>query len=115
MQLNIYNGTEIIKTYTAETAFLPLGVCEDILKAVDIDTLVLGANDPEKQLALGASIIKIVVSNFDSFKELLKSTFVGLTDDELRTTDIGEVASVITEIVSYSVNKLFNISAAKKK
>lgn len=115
MKLNIYKGKEIIKTYEAETAFLSLGVCEDILKAVDIESLITGYNDPEKQLAIGASILKVVISNFDSFKELLKDTFEGLTDDELRNTDIGEVASTITEIVTYSVNKLFSITASKKK
>lgn len=101
------------KTYKAESAFLPLGLVEDILKAVNINDLLGGVKTQEQQAQLGLKIVELVVENFDSFKGLLIQTFDGLTEEELRTVDIADVAKAVYEIVIFSITKLFSITAKK--
>lgn len=112
LKLNVYKGKKIEKTYTADDFTLMTGVCEDIIKLVDIDRLTSGALDDQ---AMGIEIIKIVVKGFDKFRPFLKDVFEGLTDEEYRRTSIKEVAGVILQIVQYTVGELFNIGGTDSK
>ena len=65
LTLNIYDGKKVVKTYEAEDFTLTTGVCEDIIKEIDIDKLTSGKLD---QTALGMEVIKLVAKSFSKFK-----------------------------------------------
>ena len=106
LELNIYDGKNITKTYEANDFTLMTGVCEDIINMVDIDKLTSGT--------LGIEVIKVVAKSFSKFKPFLQDVFEGLTDEEYRHTSIKEVANVIIVIVKYTVGELFNIGGNSK-
>lgn len=109
--LNIYKGKEIIKTYEANDFTLMTGVCEDIIKVVDIDKLTSGKLDDK---ALGLEVIKLVATSFSKFKPFLQDVFEGLTDDEYRHTSIKEVAKIVVTIIQYTIGELFNVGENSK-
>lgn len=109
--LNIYKGKEIVKTYEANDFTLMTGVCEDIIKIIDIDKLTSGKLDDK---ALGIEVIKVVATSFSKFKPFLQDVFEGLTDDEYRHTSIKEVAKVVVTIVQYTIGELFNVGENSK-
>lgn len=111
LELNIYDGKKIVKTYEANDFNLTTGVCEDIINTIDIDKLTSGKLDDK---TLGIEIIKVVAKSFNKFKPFLQDVFEGLTDDEYRHTSIKEVAGVVIEVVKYTVGELFNIGGNSK-
>lgn len=111
LELNIYDGTKIVKTYEANDFTLMTGVCEDIINIIDIDKLTSGKlNDKQ----LGIEVVKVVAKSFSKFKPFLQDVFEGLTDDEYRHTSIKEVAGVVVAIVQYTVGELFNVGGSSK-
>lgn len=111
LELNIYDGKKVVKTYEAEDFTLTTGVCEDIIKEIDIDKLTSGKLD---QTALGMEVIKLVAKSFSKFKPFLQDVFDGLTDEEYRHTSIKEVSGNVVKIVQYTVGELFNIGGNSK-
>lgn len=111
LELNIYKGKEIVKTYEANDFTLMTGVCEDIIKEIDIDKLTSGKLD---DMTIGIEVIKIVAKSFSKFKPFLQDVFVGLTDDEYRHSSIKEVAKVVVDIVQYTVGELFSVGGNSK-
>lgn len=112
MELKIYEKGEVVKTYEAETFTLSTGVCEDLLKNIDIDKVLsngLNQND------LGIEIIKVVTKSFPSFKYILMDIFPGLTEEEYRKSSIKDVAGVIIEAIKHMVAELNAIGGNKKK
>lgn len=115
LKLNVYKGSKVAKTYTAESFRLSTGVCEDILQLIDIDKILSGdLQDSQFQKFLGFEIMKVVQRSFGSFKDFLKDIFDGLTDEEIRKTDIVEVGNVVYQIVLYTVNRLYSVGGATK-
>ena len=112
MKLNIYGkGGEVEKTYTSNSVKLKTGVCEDLLKIIDIDKMT------DKNLSnevLGVEMIKIVVKSYDIIKPLILDIFDGLTEEELRNTDVKEVAEVIKTAVVFTLNSLMGIGNNSK-
>lgn len=110
IKLNIYDDTlqEVVKEYRTETFRLKLGVVEDLLELVDVDTFEKGTDGEIAKAAL-----KIVGKGFGSVKELLKTTFVGLSDDEIRNTNTVEIVAVIVNIVKYSLIELSRLTTGK--
>ena len=111
LTLNIYDGKNVVKTYEAEDFTLTTGVCEDIIKEIDIDKLTSGKLD---QTALGMEVLKLVAKSFSKFKPFLQNVFDGLTDEEYRNTSIKEVAGNVVKIVQYTVGELFSIGSNSK-
>lgn len=111
LKLNVYEGNKIVKTYEANDFTLMTGVCEDIIKEIDIDKLTSGKLD---DTTLGIEVIKIVAKSFSKFKPFLQDVFEGLTDDEYRHTSMKEVAKVVVDIVQYTVGELFNVGGNSK-
>lgn len=108
-KLNIYEGKNIVKTYTANDFLLKTKTCEDILKLVDIDKFSGGLSDEVAMM----EVLKIVIKAFDKFNPLMKEVFEGLTDEEYANTSIKEVAGVVINIIIYTLNELFSISNTK--
>ena len=101
MKLHIYENKKIVKTYEAETYDLMWGTVEDVAAAINIDTLKDANNFEILKL-----VTKLVTTNMNVFKKLLKDIFDGLTDDELRNTKVKEIAQVMVDVVIYTVGQL---------
>ena len=108
MKLNIYNKKEIVKTYEADTYDLMFGTVEDVAEALDLDSLKSGS-DVEIIKMIG----KLVMNSMDTVKDLLKDVFDGITDEEIKRTKVSEIATVLLDIVKYTMAQLGKGASAK--
>ncbi|EGT4908113.1 hypothetical protein DAF77_14120 [Clostridioides difficile] len=105
LKLNIYskeNKNEIEKTYVTDTVNIMFGTIEDIFEIVDIEKI----NDNEE-------IVKMVIKGMKLLKPFLKNVFDGLSDDELRQTNIKELVVVFVEIFKYTFNEIMGMPNSK--
>lgn len=106
--LNIYEKREIKKTYVADTYDLMFGTVEDLIELINLDKLQSGSD---------AEIIKVVgelvMKGLHIVKPLLKDIFDGLTDEELKRTKVKDIASVLVEVVKYSINEVSKGATSK--
>lgn len=108
LKLNIYNKKEVVKTYEAETYDLEFGTVEDLLSLIDFENLDL-ENNAELIKAAG----KVCMSGLDVIKPLYKDIFEGLTDDELRHTHLSELASVLIDVIKFSIDQMMKGATGK--
>ena len=101
LKLNIYENKKIIKTYTTETYDLMFGTVEDLIDILDLDTLKTGDDVEIIKLASNA-----VIKGMDIIKPLLKDIFEGLTDEELKHTSVSEIATVLVEVVKFTISQI---------
>lgn len=101
LKLNIYNKKQVVKTYTAETYDLMFGTVEDLINLIDLDKLKTGSDVELLKLAGD-----VVMNGLGIIKPLLKDIFDGLTDEELRSTKTSEIASVLVEIVKFTITEI---------
>ncbi len=101
MKLNIYEKKKIIKTYEVDTYDLMFGTVEDVANAIDLDSLKTGS-DVEIIKMVG----KLVMSSMDTVKNLLKDIFDGITDEELKQTKVSEIATVLVDVVKFTIAQL---------
>lgn len=105
LKLNIYskeNKNEIEKTYITDTVNIMFGTIEDIFEIVDIEKI----NNNEE-------IVKMIIKGMKLLKPFLKNVFDGLTDDELRQTNIKELVVVFVEIFKYTFNEIMGMPNSK--
>lgn len=101
MKLNIYDKKQIIKTYEVDAYDLMFGTVEDVANAIDLDSLKSGS-DVEIIKMVG----KLVMTSMDTVKNLLKDIFDGLTDEELKGTRVSEIATVLVDVVKFTIAQL---------
>ena len=101
MKLNIYEKKQVVKTYEADTYDLMFGTIEDVAEAVNLDELKTGSD-----VELIKMVGNLVVTSMGTVKNLLKDIFEGLTDDELRSTKVSEIATVLIDVVKYTIVQL---------
>lgn len=101
MKLNIYDKKKIIKTYEVEAYDVKFGTLEDVTKAIDLDSLKTGSNVEIIKMAG-----KLILTNIETFKVLFKDIFDGITDEELKKASLKEMATVIVDIVKYTISEL---------
>lgn len=101
MKLNIYEKKKIIKTYEVDTYDLMFGTVEDVANAIDIDGLKTGS-DVEIITMVG----RFVMTSMDTVRDLLKDVFDGITDEELKNTKVSEIATVLVDIVKFTIAQL---------
>ena len=106
IKLNIYNGKEVVKTYTAETIDFSFGVVEDILDALDVESMKSG-----NKAEIGAIIIKCS----KQLKPFLKDLFTGITDEEIRHTHIQNLIEVFKGLFDYATKELGTATAGTEK
>ena len=107
MKLNIYEKKKIVKTYTADTYDLLFGTVEDVAEAVNLDALKSGS-DVEIIKMVG----KLVLGSMETVKDLLKDIFDGITDEELKHTRVNEIATVLLDVVKFTIVQL-NLGSPK--
>lgn len=102
LKLNIYNKDRTIeKTYIGNDYAVMMGVCEDLLEALDLEALT--GSDRGDMIAAAMRLIR---SRKDVVYPLLKDIFDGLTDDEIRRTTLVEIAGVIVAVAKRTMQEL---------
>lgn len=112
LRLNVYDGTEVVKTYVSQDFELLTGTCEDILKIIDTQKVIELMNSGDE---LGKFLLKKVVIQYEDFKPILMRAFSGITEEEYRNTRMAEVGNIIVCIIVYSVQQLFSILTSPGK
>ena len=107
LKLNVYNGNEIVKTYTVQDFRLKTGVCEDILDIVEIDKFGNLKNLSDED---ALQLLPMMMKFSKQFRSLMMQVFPDLTEEEYDNTDMSEVAGVAWQIVMHTITSLFNIS-----
>ena len=97
IKLKIYDGNEVVKTYTAETIDFSFGVIEDVLDAFDLENMKSG-NKTE--------LAGIIIKCSKQLKPFLKDIFPGVSDDEIRNTHIQNLIEVFKGLYDYAVKEL---------
>lgn len=115
MELNIYKYGKVIKTYEAETFVLTTGTCADLINVAEESNLVeIIMSGDKDEVNLGVQGLQALYKAFPKITPLLTDIFEGLTEEEVRKTDILEVGQLVVDIFTYAINNLFTISKAKK-
>ena len=107
--LNIYNGSNIVKTYESELESLSTWFCVKMFKGTDFENW-FSKNDSESVEAM----IKIILKNFDLYFDLFKSIFPDLTADEWDNTHMTEITSNVMLMLNYTIANLFKLGEASK-
>lgn len=101
LKLNIYEKKQVVKTFTAETYDLLFGTVEDLIDLIDLDKLKTGSDVELLKIAMD-----VVMRGLNVIKPLLKDVFDGLSDDDLRNAKTSEIASVLVEIVKFTIAQI---------
>ena len=97
LKLHIYEGRKVVKTYTAESIDLSFGVIEDVIDALDFESMKTGDN---KEMA------KMLIKCKDQLKPFLMDIFDGLTAEEVRHTRTQNLIDVFRGLYNYAVSEL---------
>ena len=103
--LKIYEGKEVIKTYTAETIDFSFGVVEDILDALDLENMKTGSK---------TELAGVIIKCSKQLKPFLKDIFPGVTDDEIRNTRIQNLIEVFRGLYVYATEELGKAAGTEK-
>ena len=104
LELNIYDGAKIEKTYTADTIDCSFGVVEDILNALNFESIKTG-----NKFELAAMVIKCM----DQLKPFLKEIFVGVTDEELRKVKMSNIVDIFKSLYYFANVELGKVTDEK--
>lgn len=105
LTLNIYEGQNIIKTYTAETLDFSFGVVEDVLDALDFENMKTGSK---------AELAGVIIKCSKQLKPFLRDLFPGVTDEELRNTRIQNLIEVFRGLYAYATEELGKAAGPEK-
>lgn len=105
LTLNIYEGNKITKTYKAQTIDFSFGVVEDVLDALNFESMKTGSN---------AEIANMVIKCSKQLKPFLMDIFDGLTADEVRHTHIQDIIKVFKDLYRYATNEIAQIAGDEK-
>ena len=104
LKLNIYDKNKIVKTYTAEAAYLTYGTIEDIIGLIDFDKI-------DNTAELGKSIVRAI----PILKPMLKEIFEGRTDEDMRKTRVNELIPLFIEIFKYAFSEIALVNSGTSK
>ena len=116
LRLNIYKTRlcrEIEKTVTANDFELSTGVCEDVLDIINIDMFEGGLSALSEETKTDL-IVGIVKNGYPFFVKLVQEIFE-ITDDEAKRLKVSDIASVVLDIVKYSMSQLATSLGGKTK
>lgn len=116
LRLKVYKTRlcrEVEREVTARDFDLSTGVCEDVLDMINIDMFEGGLSalsaDSQREL-----VTEIVVKNRRFFIELVQEIFE-LSNEEIKRVMLADVASVMMDIVKYSMVQLASALGGKSK
>lgn len=102
LKLPIYDGSNIVKTYTAETINFSFGVVEDILNALNVEEMKTGDN---KEIAV------MILKCSKQLKPFLMDLFEGVTAEEIRHTKIQDLIIVFRGLYQYATGEIMNATS----
>ena len=105
LELNIYNGAKIVKTYTTDTIDCSFGVVEDVLNALNFESIKTGNK---------FEIAAMVVNGMDQLKPFLKEIFVGMTDEELRKAKMSNIIDIFKNLYDFANVELGKVTTDEK-
>lgn len=97
IKLPIYEGSKIIKTYEAQTIDFSFGVVEDVLDALNFESMKTGSN---------TEIASMVIKCSKQLKPFLMDIFDGLSAEEVRHTHIQDIIKVFKDLYRYATNEI---------
>ncbi len=106
-KLNIKKRGQIIKTYTANSYDLTLGVCEDLLNLLNLDEFSNG--DKLKDVEVN-KVLDLVVKNYGKFIEIVHEIFPELTEEERRYITVYDLRDLIVAVAKDTLQRLFNFN-----
>ena len=95
LKLHIYEGKEIVKTYSTDTIDFSFGVVEDVLDVLDFEKIT-------DKTQLTAMVLKMS----KQLKPFLKDMFAGVTDEEIRTVKVSNIVEIFKGLYHYAVDEL---------
>lgn len=101
LKLHIYEGAQIVKTYTAETINFSFGVVEDVLDALNFDEMKTGDS---KELAM------MILKCSKQLKPFLMDLFEGVTAEEIRKTKIQNLIEIFRGLYQYATSEILDAS-----
>lgn len=101
LNLHIYKGREIVKTYKTETIDLMYGTVEDIVNVLELDKIKKGDN-----LEIAACVMRAS----GQLKPFLKDLFDGVTDDEIRNTRMQNLIDIFRGLYQYAIMEMNTVS-----
>lgn len=104
LKLKIYNGKKIEKVYTAETVDFSFGVVEDILDALNFESMKTGDK---------TELATMVIKCSKQLKPFLKDIFEGVTDEEIRNTRMKNLIEIFKGLYDYATQELGAIAETK--
>lgn len=104
LELNIYNGAKIVKTYTTDTIDCSFGVVEDVLNALNFESIKTGNK---------FEIAAMVVNCMDQLKPFLKEIFAGVTDEELRKAKMSNIIDIFKSLYDFANVELGRVTDEK--
>ena len=97
LTLNIYEGKKEVKTYKAQTIDFSYGVVEDVLDALNFESMKTGSN---------TEIASMVIKCSKQLKPFLMDIFDGLTAEEVRHVHIQDIIKVFKDLYRYATNEI---------
>lgn len=105
LTLKIYDGKKVVKTYKAETIDFSFGTVEDILDALNFESMKTGDK---------AELAAMVVKCSKQLKPFLKDIFEGVTDEEIRNTRMKNLIEVFKGLYDFAAQELGTITGDEK-
>lgn len=111
MELRIYkNGREIEKVYQADGYRLTFGVVEDLVSLIgSIDWA--GSTDDTAGIL---EILKVLPRGIESIKPIVMDVYDGITEEELKRADVGDLIQTFVEVFRYSIGSLQKLGGDRK-
>lgn len=103
LTLNVRAADGSAKTYTTDTIDFSFGVVEDVLDALDFESM----TDSRQ---VGAMVIKAS----KQLRPFLKELFEGVTEEELRTVKMSNIIEVFKGLYFYATEELGAIGKKSK-
>lgn len=111
MKLRIYkNGREVEKTYQADGYHLTFGVVEDLVGLLGSIDWAGSVDDTAGIL----DILKILPRGIESIKPIVMEVYDGITEEELKRADIGDLIHTFVEVFQYSIGSLQKLGGDRK-
>lgn len=106
LQLHIYEGRNVVKTYACNVIDLELGLIEDVAHVFQMDSIRSG-----NKVEIAAVIVKCI----DQVRPFLCDMFDGLTMEEARHTRTQNLVSVFSGLFAWITYEMNNAANEDKK
>ena len=103
LKLPIYDGKQVSKVYTADTITVTFGTVEDLIDALHLDNI-----RTEKEIGFA------VIGAIRQLKPFLRDIFDGITDDEIRHTQLRDLVTLFSDIMAFAVETLDGVTGTVK-